>query len=338
MGSIYRRRKTCWIKYYRNGKAYYESSGSDKLEVAKRLLKMREGEISQGKMPGICFDRVRFDELVEDYLTDYRVNNRRTTAKAERCGRFLMKEFGGMRVTEITTPRIKRYIQKRMDEGVSNATINRELSALKRMFNLAARCTPPKVAQVPHIPMLKENNTRKGFFEHDDYLKLLNALPEHLRPVITFAYKTGWRKSEVLNLTWDRVDLKEGTVRLEVGETKNDEARTIYLASELKALFKEQMVNRRLGCPYVFHRQGQNIKYFRRSWNSACREAGLADKIFHDLRRTAVRNMIRAGVPDKVAMMISGHKTQSIFNRYNIVSPDDLKRAAQAQEAYLEGL
>jgi integrase len=225
-----------------------------------------------------------------------------------------------------------------MEKGVSNATINRELSALKRMFNLAARCTPPKVAHVPYIPMLQERNARKGFFEHSEFLSLRDALPSHLQPVVTFAYKTGWRKNEILNLTWEQIDLKDDTVRLETGETKNDEARTVYLDSELHALLKTRKAKRRLGCPYVFHRNGEKIKYFRKTWLRVCREIGLGDRIFHDFRRTAVRNMVRAGVPERVAMMVSGHKTRSVFDRYNIVNTDDLKQAAVKQEAYLEGL
>ena len=263
---------------------------------------MREGEISQGKLPGVYFDRVRFDELVEDYLMDYRINNKRTIAKAERCARYLLGEFADMRVTDITTPRIKGYIQKRMDEGAANGTINRELSALKRMFTLAACYTPPKVAQLPHIPMLKENNVRKGFFEHEAFLALRDALPEFLKPVVTFAYSTGWRKEEILGLRWKQVDLKEGVARLEPGETKNNEGRTLYLEPELWELMIHLRHQRRLDCPYVFHRNGKKIGDFRVVWRKACREAGVPGMVFHDFRRTAIRDMIRAGIPERVAM------------------------------------
>lgn len=336
MGSIYRRKKVYWIKYYRNGKPYYESSHSDKVEVAKRILKAREGEISQGRLPGICFDRVRYDEIEEEYLTDYRINLKRTVKKAERCARFLKKEFGGMRVTEITTARIKQYIQKRMEGGVSNATINRELSALKRMFNLAARCTPPKVAQVPHISMLKEDNVRKGFFEHEDFLAVRGALPDYLKPVVTFAYSTGWRRSEILGLQWSHVDLEEGIVRLEPGDTKNSEGRTLYLEPELWELMRNLKRKQRLGCPYVFHFNGRRIGDFRDSWSRACQIARTPGMLFHDFRRTAIRNMIRAGIPERVAMTISGHKTRAVFDRYNIVSQDDLKEAASKRQAFNE--
>jgi len=123
---------------------------------------------------------------------------------------------------------------------------------------------------------------------------------------------------------------------LEAGETRNNEARTVYLDNELKAIFRECFSNRRIGCPYVFHHNGEQIKTFKKAWKTACLITGINDKIFHDLRRTAVRNMVRAGIPERVAMMVSGHKTRSIFDRYNIVSENDLKEAAKKQEAYLE--
>lgn len=176
---------------------------------------------------------------------------------------------------------------------------------------------------------------RQGFFEHDDFLALIDALPPELQGMLTFAYKSGWRVSEITELTWTQVDLKEGMVRLEVGTTKNKEARIFYLDEELKEVFQAQFANRRLGCPYVFHRDGQRIKEFRKSWNRACREAKIGKRLFHDFRRTAVRNIVRAGVPERVAMMVSGHKTRSVFDRYNIVSPDDLKQASTRMEAYL---
>jgi hypothetical protein len=200
MGSIYRRGETYWVKYYRNGKPYYESSHSNKLEVAKRILNKREGEISEGKLPGIYFDKVRFDELADDFLADYRINQKRSLKKAERSIRHLRRFFEGMRVTDITTPRINAYIGKRLDAGVANATINRELTALKRMLHMGAKQTPPKVNLVPYIPMLKENNVRKGFFEHKEFLALREVLPDYLKPVVTFAYYTGWRRSEILGL------------------------------------------------------------------------------------------------------------------------------------------
>jgi integrase len=338
MGMTYKRGNIWWIKYYRNGKPYRESSRSKKEVDAKRLLKKREGEIAGGKMPGIYFDRVRFEELKDDLLTDYRINQRKSQDRLELSISHLSKTFESMKVVDIDTPAINRYIEKRQKEGYANATINRELSALKRMLNMGARSTPPKVDRIPYIPMLKENNTRKGFFEYSEFEAIRDHLPDYLKGFATFAYKTGWRKKEIMKLTWADVDRDQWIVRIEVGETKNDEARTVYLDDELQVVFKKQWENRKLGnkiTPYVFPNWDGSgrIKYYYRAWRNACKDAGVWKKFFHDFRRTAVRDMVRSGIPERVAMMISGHKTRSVFDRYNIVNDADLKLASQKREA-----
>jgi len=244
-------------------------------------------------------------------------------------------------VPDITSPKIEQYIESRLEEGAANATINRDLSALKRMLNLGARQTPPKVDRVPYIPMLKENNIRKGFFEHAEFVSLRDALPSYLKGFVSFAYKTGWRMSEITGLTWNQVDRDNGIVWLEIGETKNDEGRTVYLDDELQEVFKNQWENRKKSrklIPYVFPNiDGKGrINDFRKSWSNACKDAKIGKRLFHDFRRSAVRNMVRAGIPERVAMMISGHKTRSVFERYKIVNDADLQLAAEKQATYLK--
>lgn len=341
MGSLYKRGNTWWMKYFRNGKPYRESTGTDKKMVAKKLLDRREGDIAQGKIPGIQFDRISFDQLAEDFLRDYRINKKKSLIRAERSVGHLKSFFSGYKTTNINTPAIKSYIESRLEEKTANATINRELSALKRMLNLGAKQTPPIVDRVPHIPMLKENNIRKGFFEHSEFIALRNALPVFLKGFVTFGYKTGWRISEISSITWAQVDRQQGIVRLESGETKNGEGRTVYLDAELKDVFNHQWEFRKAKgvlIPHVFPNQHGTgpIKDIRGAWDKAFEKVGLERRLFHDFRRTAVRNMVRSGVPERVAMMISGHKTRSVFDRYNIVNQEDLKEAANRQAEYLE--
>jgi integrase len=345
-GHIYQRTKklkngtmktlpTWWIAYYYEGRLMRESSKSVKLSDAEALLLQRRAEI----LEGIVMTDVRnvtVAELLDALLLDYDVNGK-SVAWAKYVDKHLRRFFGQMPASRVGTTAIQRYIAARRASGRQNATINRELSLLRRAFRLGAECSPPKVLRVPKIPKLEEGNVRKGFFEHADFLRVREALPDYLRPVVTFAYWTGCRKGEILSLQWRQVDLTEGIVQLAPGETKNDEARVIPLASELLSVLTLQKEARDIrfpDCPWVFDRAGERIVDFRTAWESACMRAGLVDKdgkpthLFHDLRRTGVRNLIRAGVPERVAMAISGHKTRSVFDRYNIVSTKDLREAA----------
>lgn len=350
MGMIYQRGKTWWIKYYFNGSPIRESSKSDLKTVARELLKQREGEISQGKLPGIYFEKATFDGLAADFLADYRLNEKDET-RAELSVRHLEKFFGSMKAKDITTPQIRKYIEQRLEQettsknGITktptNATINRELAALKRMLNMGAKQTPPVVDRVPHIPMLKERNVRTGFFEHSDFLLLRDALQDHLKGVVTFGYKTGWRIDEITGLSWANVDFETGTVTLHPDESKNEEGRTIFLDDELREVLSQQKRRQKklgTGLPFIFlnEKGTDRIKRFDKAWKTACKNAGLGLKLFHDFRRTAVRNMVRAGIPERVAMMVSGHKTRSVFERYNIVSESDLRMAARKHQEYLE--
>ena len=214
---------------------------------------------------------------------------------------------------------------------------------MKRIFNLAVQAG--KLLHKPHIPLLRESNARSGFFEADQFTDVLSRLPSELQPVIEFAYITGWRiASEVLPLQWRQIDFSGGEVRLDAGTTKNGEGRVFPLTDDLRALLDAQhSEHKRLKlageiCPYVFFRMIANgrggtkhpkpIVSLNKAWDAACVEAGCPGRIPHDLRRTAVRNMVRRGVPERVAMKLTGHKTRSIFERYNIVSEGDIRHAA----------
>jgi integrase len=271
-------------------------------------------------------------------LDDYRANQRKSLRRADSGIKHLKEFFGDHRAVEITGDRVQAYIRWRQEASPTPkpATIQYELAILKRMFTLAVKTG--KVDRRPHVPSLRVRNARSGFFEEDEIRRVLEHLPTHVKPVVQFAYLTGWRIGEVMPLRWSQVDFRSRTVRLEPGTTKNDEGRVFpfgalpALASVLKrqrALTK--LVEREQGrvVQWVFHRRGDPIKSFRGAWKTACQKAGLENRLVHDLRRTAVRNLERAGVPRSVAMKLTGHKTESVYRRYAIVSESDLSEGVQ---------
>ena len=337
MGCVYLPHKgtsVWWMKYKGvDGKIYRESTGKDRKEDAKTELRKREGKISDGVPVTPADGRLTFADAVDAVVKDYRTNGKRSLDNLERRIKLhLLPVFGNRRMSAITTAEIRQFNDKRQTEGASNAEINRELAIIKRAFRLAV--LDGRLHHRPHVPMLRENNTRKGFFERSQFEAVRDHLPAALRPVIEFAYLTGWRiKSEVLPLQWQYVNREGKSITLET--SKNGEPRTINYG-QLPALVMliEQQWNavvtlRKKGmlCPWVFHRDGSRIKDFRHAWKTAAKQAGVPGKIPHDFRRTAVRNLVRAGVPDTVAMKITGHLTRSIFDRYNITSETDVAEA-----------
>ena len=350
----------------RTGKRKYEAHtihGAKKDAQTYLNGKLRERDL--GVYASV--QRTTMGALFDDLLSDYKINGK-SYDWAELVVRVHLRPFfGGLKASLIGTDAVRRYIgarqqpEKRVytDAGgakkterefgpASNATINRELALLRRAFNLGKSATPPKVGAVPFIPMLAENNVRKDFFEHEAFLAVRRALPEEIRPVITFAYYTGCRKGEILALRWSQVDLAErrGTPRTwrdKERRSPDDPLGCGPLRSAQAAAGSEGSVLPRV--PVGVPRAGKPILNFRSGWDSACKAAGLVSKgddgkdkptrLFHDLRRTGVRNLIRAGVPERVAMMISGHKTRAVFDRYNIVSEGDLKDAARRLGEYL---
>lgn len=229
---------------------------------------------------------------------------------------------------------------RRQQAGASNATINRELSTLSRMLRLAYESG--KLFRLPPVKKLKESGPRQGFFEREQYEAMRRRLRPDLQVSVAIAYAFGWRvQSEILTLERRQLDLEAGTLRLDPGTTKNDEGRLVYLPADLKAQLAAQVegvraLERQTGriIPHLFphlsgRRRGQRRRDFRKAWETACRKSGCHGMLRHDFRRTAVRNMVNAGVPERVAMKVTGHKTRAVFDRYHIVSPRDLQEVAR---------
>jgi len=331
MGRVYKRGEIWWIQYYGHGLLYRESTKSALKSVATSRLRLREGEVGQGKLPALKAERTTFDELAALYLQDYTINGRKTLQRAQELAARLREAFGRFRACHITSDQIHGYIVRRQSEGLASGTINRELAALTRMFRLAARQTPPLVSTMPHIPHLKEHNVRQGFFTEEEYTLLRAALPDHLKVPFILGYWTGMRMGEVLRLRWEQMDLSEGLLRLEPGTTKSECGRLIPLPAEVCVVlrqWKDQTSRRYPTSPWVCHYRGERLARIQKKlWDKICQRVGLTDKLFHDLRRTAIRNMVRRGISERIAMEISGHRTRSVFDRYDIVSEADIHEA-----------
>ncbi len=335
LGRIYLRGGVWWIQYSWRGQLHRESSGSKKRRVAVSLLRQRHREMGQGRLLGPQVERTTFAELSAMLTNDYVVNGRRSLDRAKRAIAYLQSAFEGDRAIDITPDRVMAYMSSRL-ESAKPATVKFEVAMLRRMFTLGVRAE--RVSHRPLFPSIEVRNTRTGFFEDHDLVRVLAELPEAVQPVVEFAYLTGWRKGEVLGLQWRHVDFRAGTVRLEPGTTKNDEGRTFPFNAlpALKSLIEAQRertsaVEHERGqlVPWVFHRSGKPIHSFQVAWVDACRRAGVPGRLFHDLRRTAVRNLERAGVSRSVAMKLTGHKTESIYRRYAIVSEADLAEGVE---------
>ena len=347
-GSVFKRKRSTflYIRYYdATGKRRTESARTTSRTKAERLLRQRLDETDRGETSHP--DRVTFDDLLDLLLHDREVNGRSMRTIRSK---HLKAAFKGKRARHINGLTVKQYERDRLASGAARATVNNELAALRRMFNLAVEHGILLPTQAPKIRTPDPKNARHGFFDLDEFKAVLRELPEYLRPVMRFGYFTGWRvQSEVLPLQWRQIDFAAGTVRLEPNTTKNNEGCEFPFSTfpALLDLLEEQRevtreVERRHGMivPWVFHNEGASIKSYRTAWTNACRRPAEAERgdgirevvrphlqgrLVHDLRRTAVRNLERAGVPRSVAMKLTGHKTESVYRRYAIVALADLR-------------
>lgn len=332
---------TFTLEYYLDGKMCREASGTTSYSEAVRQLKRRQGEIAQGRRVAPAADRLTFEHLAANLVGDYRAHGRRSLERVEDALTHLRMMFSGYRARTIDGALVTKYIVDRQTAGAANATVNRELAALKRMYRLADEQLG---GYCPTIRMLKEDNVRRGFFERPQFDAVLAQLPEALKSAMHTAYIAGWRlRSEVFTRQKHHVDLAAGWLRLEPGETKDGRGRMFPLVPELRAVLERQLAatrafEQRTGCvvPWLFHREGRPVRSFRRPWLRACQQAGVL-RLPHDFRRTAVRNLERAGVPRSTAMAMVGHRTESIYRRYAIVDEAMLREGAAKLSVFHQG-
>jgi integrase len=315
-------------------------------------------------------ENIKICELLNSLSRNYEIRHKLTPQIRSKL-KPLDAAFGNHLAMELVDDSIARYIQTRqrgfraLQRGnefsiiemalrgfkpVSDATINREMQLLKQAYILRRN----EVGEGPAIPKLKETNVRQGFFERAEFEAIVKHLPSDLQDFARFDYLTGWRKGELASLGWNEFNMETRELVLRPEESKNRESRAIRLTGELWEIILRRWKARRFHGPHgewiisplVFFRtrgrgilvNGTPIKEFRKAWNDACKAAGLPGRLFHDFRRTAARNMRRAGVPEEVAMKITGHKTSSMFRRYNITDNQDVAEALARTQEYIESL
>ncbi len=333
------KRSPFWQLSYWNGwRQVRESSKTTDYAEAVKTLQRKLGEIAVGKSAGA--ERIRISALLQLLVEDYRRHDRADLGEAEqRVNRLLKPFFGDLRVAGFTTKSVTGYIEFRQKAGKQNATINRELALLRRAFRLGYEHDPQLVFRLPVVKALKEDNVREGFLEPDKYCAILDALTQEIKPIFVVAYHLGMRTGELLAIKRSWVDLQEGLIYVNGRVTKNRHPKTAPIYGEMGP-WLEMLLSRGQvespKCIWLFSRQGKLVRSFRGDWEKACAQAAVPELLFHDLRRTAVRNMIRAGVPEKIAMQISGHKTASMLWRYNITDTRDIKDAGKRTGRYLE--
>lgn len=277
---------------------------------------------------------VTLKTMMDAYLQEYEVREFRINIARCRVAH-LRAHFGEATLaSSISTYGIRQYQIARRQHGAAPATINRETSALNRMFRIVAQWGWLEAA--PLFPgRLRESPPRQGFFEHREYLRVRKHLPAPFQDVLDFAYYSGWRRREILGLTWEEVDLGGRVVRLSPGRSKTGLGRVLPLSTPLLKVLRRRRAKRRPSSGAVFDRDGIPVRTWRTVFRRACEQAGLPGLLLHDCRRTAARNFIRAGVPERVAMTLTGHKTRCIFDRYNIVNERELLSAGEQLVQYL---
>jgi integrase len=337
-GRIFKRGDTYWIAFFVDGKEQRESAKTSDEAKAGKILKAKLKEVHAHELdPTKPFLNQRnrkrsVGNLLDALKADYQIRGiarppNLSTIKRARA------DFGMIRATALTSQDVDEYIQDRLAEGYAKASVNRILQILKQSYALAK-------LPAPDIRKLDESdNVRRGFFSEQEIREVIAGLPADLADFTLFAWLTGMRKSEIASLCWEDVD--GDCIRLRAENAKNGTARLIPFEGELGELIARRKAARLVKAgetvilsALIFHRNGEPIREFRKSWRTACRKAGI-NRLFHDLRRSAVRNMTQAGVPQTVAMKISGHETDAMFRRYAIVSETDLRTALRATQQYL---
>lgn len=349
-GRLYKRGRIWWFRLGGFDKSTGKTLQSEAIKERDRMKAKLTNDV-----PALQ-QLVTVGELLDDYFAHLERNKAKALKSIKDVVNANVRRAFGERVAaSITSDDLIGYRTQREIEEVKPATINNELAYLRAAYNHGMkRQTPKKVLTVPHFPIVKVSNTRTGFIEVGGYLAIMEELPNSLKPLFAAGFHWGNRKSELTNLQWSQIHFEDGFVSLEVGTTKNDEGRWLPIYGDMEDWLRKQKTMRDADfpdCRWVFYwhndawktahvteaEPGSQIHAFNKTWRNAVTRAGHPDLLFHDLRRSAVRNMVqKAGVSQAEAMKISGHKTVSMFLRYNIIDREGVKQSGKKLAKWLK--
>jgi integrase len=358
---------TWYIQFYSNGVRKRESTGFTSRQAAQDLLNQRLAAVSKGEP--VQTTKVRISALYDHLLTWNKAHNQNTETARWRL--HLQEAFGKLVANRLSSSQVLQYRTDRAAAGAAIATINRELAMLRRMYRLGHQASPPLVTVLPHIPLASERgNERKGFVEATDYLKLRQAAEFTgelwLQVFLALGYSYGWRRGELLALQCRQCQLETRTIHLEGNQSKNREGREVVMTSQVAELLKLACKGKKPAERVLTRNDGSAVKDLRCAWRNLCASVGLGrwfcrtkgcgleqaqqgrcptckarrweyrGLLVHDLRRSAARAMRQAGLPETVAMSVTGHRTSSMFRRYAIVDHADQLKAATAIERAIQ--
>jgi integrase len=323
--------KAYWIEYYINGRRKRERIGPNKEAAEQRLrevLKLRTEERFIDKDPAA---RLTLGGLCKWYLELPEVKAKDSYSRDKDFIVHLKRLLGeGTRIKDITPGKMEGYQKIRLAEAsrahpgktITPCEVNKEVTALKVIFNRGVKHGKLKINPIANVKRLPENNIRQRVLTSEEFNTLLNVCDIHIRPIVKMAYHMGMRKDEIVRLTWPEVDLKKGFIRLSAERTKTDTPRNIPIHPGVKTVLES--LPRGLHTDRVFLRNGQPFEDMKHSFQSACERAKIENFTFHDLRHCALNNLRKAGNDFFQIMALSGHKTISVFKRYNLVTEEEL--------------
>jgi len=337
--------KTYWVEFYdETGRRRRERVGPSKMAAEQRLRDILKARTEERHIQKDLAARVTLGELCKWYENLPEVKAKASYVRDLCSIKNLLRLLGDTtKVKELTSGRVESYRQHRLEEPATRktdekrqpspakekdkktapSTVNKEVICLKTILNRAVRHEKIDRNPIRDLKKLSENNVRMRVLSNEEFEKLVEACPEYLKPVVITAFYSGMRKSEIIFLTWDEVDLLKGFVRLRADRTKTKEARAIPLHRRVKAVLST--IPRGLHTDRVFLKDGIPFQDFKKSYRSACKKCGLADFTFHDLRHCAINNLRLAGNDYFKVMAVSGHKTMAVFKRYNLVTEEELQ-------------